>query len=57
MTPATILIIEDDPTILRVVKDNCASRGHRVLTAREGEAGAGRRINHSRSSSCSTSCC
>jgi two-component system, OmpR family, alkaline phosphatase synthesis response regulator PhoP len=39
MTPATILIIEDDPTILRVVKDNCAARGHQVITAREGEAG------------------
>jgi DNA-binding response OmpR family regulator len=39
MTPATILIIEDDPTILRVVKDNCASRGHQVITARDGEAG------------------
>jgi len=39
MTPATILIIEDDPTILRVVKDNCAARGHRVLAARQGEEG------------------
>jgi DNA-binding response OmpR family regulator len=39
MSPATILIIEDDPTILRVVKDNCAAKGHRILTARDGEAG------------------
>ncbi|MDR3403127.1 MAG: response regulator transcription factor [Chthoniobacter sp.] len=39
MTPATILIIEDDPTILRVVKDNCAARGHRILVARQGEEG------------------
>jgi DNA-binding response OmpR family regulator len=39
MTPATILIVEDDPTILRVVKDNCATRGHHVLTARDGETG------------------
>lgn len=46
MTPATILIIEDDPTILRVVKDNCASRGHRVLTAREGEAGLEAALNN-----------
>ena len=45
MTPATILIIEDDPTILRVVKDNCASRGHRVLTARQGEAGLEAALN------------
>jgi len=39
MTPSTILIIEDDPTILRVVKDNCAARGHRILVARQGEEG------------------
>src|SRR5882672_3179742 len=45
MTPATILIIEDDPTILRVVKDNCATRGHRVLTARNGEAGLDAALN------------
>ncbi len=45
MTPATILIIEDDPTILRVVKDNCASRGHQVLTARDGEAGLDLALN------------
>ena len=30
MTPANILIIEDDPTILRVVKDNFVARGYRV---------------------------
>jgi DNA-binding response OmpR family regulator len=45
MTPATILIIEDDPTILRVVKDNCASRGHQVITAREGEVGLDLALN------------
>jgi DNA-binding response OmpR family regulator len=45
MTPATILIIEDDPTILRVVKDNCANRGHRVLTARDGESGLDLALN------------
>ena len=39
MTPATILIIEDDATIMRVLKDNCAAKGHRVLTASNGEAG------------------
>jgi DNA-binding response OmpR family regulator len=39
MTPARILIIEDDPVILRVVKDNFASRGHHVQTARNGEEG------------------
>jgi DNA-binding response OmpR family regulator len=45
MTPATILIIEDDPTILRVVKDNCANRGHRVIVARDGEAGLDLALN------------
>jgi len=45
MSPATILIIEDDPTILRVVQDNCAARGHRVLTARKGEAGLDAALN------------
>jgi DNA-binding response OmpR family regulator len=45
MTPATILIIEDDPTILRVVKDNCAAKGHRILTARNGEAGLDAALN------------
>jgi len=39
MTPATILIVEDDPTILRVVKDNCVTLGHHTLTARDGETG------------------
>jgi DNA-binding response OmpR family regulator len=45
MTPATILIIEDDPTILRVVKDNCAARCHQVITAREGETGLDLALN------------
>lgn len=45
MTPATILIIEDDPTILRVVKDNCAARGHQVITAQEGESGLDLALN------------
>jgi len=39
VSPATILIIEDDATILRVLQDNCAARGHHVLSARNGEAG------------------
>jgi DNA-binding response OmpR family regulator len=45
VTPATILIVEDDPTILRVVKDNCAARGHQVLTAKNGEAGLDLALN------------
>jgi DNA-binding response OmpR family regulator len=45
MTPARILIIEDDASILRVVKDNFASRGHHVQTARDGEAGLEAALN------------
>jgi DNA-binding response OmpR family regulator len=45
MTPANILIIEDDPTILRVVKDNFVSRGYRVRTARNGEEGLEAALN------------
>ena len=35
----TILIIEDDPTMLRVLKDNFEYSGMLVKTARDGEAG------------------
>jgi DNA-binding response OmpR family regulator len=45
MTPAKILIIEDDPTILRVVKDNFATRGYRVQIARDGEEGLEAALN------------
>ena len=45
MTPPTILIIEDHPAILRVVKDNCAAKGYRVLTAQDGEAGLNAALN------------
>ena len=45
MTPATILIIEDDPTIMRVIKDNCIAKGHRVLVARDGEEGLDAALN------------
>jgi DNA-binding response OmpR family regulator len=45
MTPANILIIEDDPTILRVVKDNFVTRGYRVRTARNGEEGLEAALN------------
>jgi DNA-binding response OmpR family regulator len=43
--PATILIIEDDATILRVVRDNCAARGYHVLAATNGEAGLDLALN------------
>ena len=35
----TILIIEDDPTMLRGLKDNFAYAGHNVITAADGETG------------------
>jgi DNA-binding response OmpR family regulator len=37
VTPATILVIEDDATILRVVKDNLATRGHQVSPRATGD--------------------
>ena len=39
MNPATVLVIEDDPTLLRVLRDNFELEGYRVLTAADGEAG------------------
>ncbi len=35
----TVLIVEDDPTMLRGLKDNFEFAGYTVLTAAEGEAG------------------
>ena len=35
----TILIVEDDPTLQRGLKDNFANAGYRVLTAGDGESG------------------
>ncbi len=45
MNSATVLIIEDDATILRVVKDNFVARGYRVRTARNGEEGLEAALN------------
>jgi DNA-binding response OmpR family regulator len=39
MAGEAILIIEDDSTLLRGLKDNFQSRGYRVRTAADGEAG------------------
>ena len=39
MAPETILIIEDDPTILRVLVDNFEYSGFAVTTARDGRTG------------------
>ena len=40
MSGETILIIEDDPTMLRGLKDNFISQGFDVRTASDGKAGA-----------------
>jgi DNA-binding response OmpR family regulator len=44
--PETVLIVEDDATLLRVLKDNFASAGYAVHSAVDGEAGlaAARRL-------------
>jgi DNA-binding response OmpR family regulator len=39
MPPETVLIVEDDPTMLRALRDNFEFQGYRVLTAMDGEAG------------------
>lgn len=45
MSTAKILIIEDDSTILRVLKDNFAARGFLIQTARNGEEGLEAALN------------
>jgi DNA-binding response OmpR family regulator len=42
----TVLIIEDDATMLRGLKDNFEYSGYRVLTAVDGEAGLNAALNH-----------
>lgn len=39
MAGETVLVVEDDPTLLRVVKDNLEQTGYAVLTAVDGEQG------------------
>jgi DNA-binding response OmpR family regulator len=39
MTPKTILIIEDDPALLRGLKDNFEAQGYSVRTANDGQKG------------------
>lgn len=41
----TILIVEDDPTMRRGLKDNFEFHGYRVLTADDGEAGLDAALN------------
>ncbi len=45
MTGKTVLIIEDDPTLLRGLKDNFQSKAYRVQTACDGEAGLAAALN------------
>jgi len=42
----TILIIEDDPTLLRGLKDNFEFKGYSVLTAADGEDGLNSALNN-----------
>jgi DNA-binding response OmpR family regulator len=42
---SAILIVEDDPAILRVLKDNFIAKGHAVQTARDGEEGLEKALN------------
>jgi DNA-binding response OmpR family regulator len=41
----TVLIVEDDPTMLRGLKDNFEFHGYHVLTAEDGEAGLNAALN------------
>jgi len=41
----TVLIVEDDPTMLRGLKDNFEFKGYRVVTAPDGEEGLNAALN------------
>jgi DNA-binding response OmpR family regulator len=41
----TVLIVEDDPTMLRGLKDNFEFRGYKVFTATDGEQGLNAALN------------
>jgi len=45
MPNEAILIIEDDPTMLRGLKDNLTFKGYRVKTASDGESGLNEALN------------
>ena len=45
MADETILIVEDDPAMLRGLKDNFEYSGYTVVTACEGEAGLDAALN------------
>jgi DNA-binding response OmpR family regulator len=39
MSPKTLLIVEDDPVLLRGLKDNFEAQGYQVRTAKDGQKG------------------
>ncbi len=41
----TILVVEDDPAMLRGLKDNFEFKGYHVLTAADGEEGLNTALN------------
>lgn len=43
---ARILVVDDDPDILALVRITLESSGHEVLTAPDGEAGLGAAVEH-----------
>jgi DNA-binding response OmpR family regulator len=45
MSNEAILVIEDDPAMLRGLKDNFVFKGYRVKTARDGESGLSEALN------------
>ena len=45
MSNEAILIIEDDPTMLRGLKDNFTFKGYQVKTAKDGESGLNEALN------------
>jgi len=45
MSNEAILIIEDDPTMLRGLKDNFTFKGYKVKTAKDGESGLSEALN------------
>ena len=57
MNGRRILIVEDEPALLRGLKDTFVARGCEVLTACEGEGGLNLALSGSPTSCCSTSCC
>ena len=41
----TVLIVEDDPTMLRALKDNFEFKGYKVIAATDGEQGLDAALN------------